>query len=189
MSRGIAAIVLAAGRGKRFGGGKLATPLGGRPLLQHAVAAALASPAERVIVVGRPGTSLPMSVRLSLIELPSSALSETLRTGLAAAGSAEAALIFLGDMPLVPHDMAAALIAALGDGMAAFPEFEGKPGHPVLLARRGFSLADELEGDEGLGRALRGRADVVRLATEDEGVVIDVDTPEALSRLERRTNH
>lgn len=186
---GLAAIVLAAGRGTRFGGEKLSALLAGRPLLDHAVAAALASGAERVIVVGRPGTTLSEHPRVSLVELSSAALSESLRAGLAAASRAEAALIYLGDMPLVPHDIAPRLIAALGDGLAALPEFDGRPGHPVLLARRGFSLADGLTGDEGLGRALRGRQDVVRLAVSDEGVVLDVDTLEALSRLEAGTNH
>lgn len=189
MTGGPVAIVLAAGHGSRFGGGKLAAMLAGRSLLDHAVAAALASPAERVIVVGRPGTVLPREPRLSLIELPSAALSELLRAGLAAAGEAGAALVFLGDMPLVPHDMAARLIAGLGQNLAALPEFDGKPGHPVLIARRGFALADDLTGDQGLGRALRGREDVVRLAVEDEGVVLDVDTPEALARLEFGANH
>lgn len=188
MSRRLVAIVLAAGCGSRFGGGKLSAMLGGKPLLDHAVAAALASPAERVIVVGRPGSTLAEDPRLSLVELESAALSDSLRAGLAAAGGAEAALIFLGDMPRVPHDMAARLIAALGEGLAALPEFDGKPGHPVLLARRGFVLADALTGDEGLGRALRGRTDVVRLAVADEGVVLDVDTRETLAKLEQRTN-
>lgn len=186
---GLVAIVLAAGHGTRFGGGKLSAVLGGWPLLQHAVAAALASPAERVIVVGRPGTTLPMDLRLSLVELSSTALSDSLRAGLRAASEAEAALIFLGDMPLVPHGMAAQLIAALDGALAAVPEFAGKPGHPVLFSRRGFVLAEGLTGDEGLGRALRNREDVVRLPVEDEGVVLDVDTPAALAALERRTNH
>lgn len=188
MSRGLVAIVLAAGRGSRFGGGKLSAMLGGKPLLDHAVAAALASPAARVIVVGRPGTALGGDPRLLLVELPSAALSDSLRAGLAAAGGAEAALIFLGDMPLVPHGMAARLIAVLGEDLAVVPEFGGKPGHPVILARRGFVLADALTGDEGLGRALRGRDGVRRLAVDDEGVVLDVDTPAALARLEQRTN-
>ncbi|MGN6357373.1 MAG: nucleotidyltransferase family protein [Novosphingobium sp.] len=188
MTPGPVAIVLAAGHGSRFGGGKVSAMLDGRPLLDHAVAAALASPAERVIVVARPGTALAEDPRIALIELPSAALSDSLRAGLAAANGAEAALIFLGDMPLVPHGMAARLMTALGRSLAAVPEFDGKPGHPVLLARRGFALADVLTGDEGLGQALRGRADVVRVPVEEEGVVLDVDTREALAELERRTN-
>lgn len=187
MTGAVAAIVLAAGHGTRFGGGKLSAPLRGQPLLHHAIAAALASPAERVIVVGRPGTVLPADPRLSPVELASAALSDSLRAGLAAVGEAEAALIFLGDMPLVPHVMAARLLTVLGEGLAALPEFGGKPGHPVVLARRGFFLAAALTGDEGLGRVLRGRADVVRLAVADEGVVLDIDTPEALARLEAGT--
>jgi len=45
------AIVLAAGAGSRFGGGKLVAPLAGRPLVAHAVTAAVASGIERVVVV------------------------------------------------------------------------------------------------------------------------------------------
>lgn len=186
---GLVAIVLAAGRGTRFGGGKLSALLAGRPLLDHAVAAALAAPARRVIVVARPGTALAEGPRLSRVELPSAGLSDSLRAGLAAAGDADAALIFLGDMPLVPHGLAARLAAALGDAIAALPEVAGRPGHPVLLARRGFALAEGLAGDEGLGRVLRGRDDVVRLPVADEGAVLDIDTPEALARLEAGTNH
>ena len=189
MNGKLVAIVLAAGRGERFGGGKLTALFRGRPLLHHALAAALAAPVERVVVVGRPQTGLPEDPRLSLVELASAALSDSLRAGLAAAGDADAALIFLGDMPQVPHGLAARLVAALGDGLAALPQYHGKPGHPVLLARRAFALAWALTGDEGLGRALRGRDDVLRLPVDDEGAVLDVDTPEALAELERRTNH
>lgn len=182
----LAAIVLAAGRGERFGGGKLAAPLTGRPLLDHAVAIALASPAEQIVVVGRPGTRVADDPRVSLVELPSAALSDSLRVGLAAVGDAEGALIFLGDMPLVPADMAERLVAAIGDAPAALPVWQGKPGHPVLLARCAFALADGLTGDEGLGRALRGLADVVRLPVAEEGVVLDIDRAEDLAAIEAR---
>jgi molybdenum cofactor cytidylyltransferase len=173
------AIVLAAGRGERFGGGKLAATLAGRPLLDHAMAGALASPAAEVIVVARPGTEVPADPRVHLVTLASAALSDSLRAGLAAAkgvkGEAAGALIFLGDMPLVPRDIGARLMAAIGEAPAALPEWRGKPGHPVLLARR-------------LGRALRGLAGVVRLQTEDEGVVLDVDRAEDLADIARRLN-
>lgn len=182
-----AAIVLAAGRGERFGGGKLAAPLAGRQLLGHAVAAALAAPVREVIVVGRPGLRLPAGdSRLRLVALDSAALSDSLRAGLAAAGEAAGAFIFLGDMPLVPPELAARLMDAIGDAPAALPDWNGRPGHPVLLARRAFALADGLTGDEGLGRALRGLPGVVRLAAGDEGAVLDVDRPEDLAAIARR---
>ncbi|MEO5587478.1 MAG: nucleotidyltransferase family protein [Novosphingobium sp.] len=180
------AIVLAAGRGERFGGGKLAAPLAGRPLLDHAVQTALASPAAQVIVVGRPGTQIFAEPLLRLIELHSAALSDSLRAGLAAAQGAAGAFIFLGDMPLVPPDVAARLVGAIGSAPAALPEWRGRPGHPVLLARRSFCLADGLAGDEGLGTVLRGLPGVVRLPVEEDGVVLDVDRVEDLAAIARR---
>lgn len=180
------AIVLAAGRGERFGGGKLAAELGGRPLLAHAVEAALASPAERVIVVGRPGVAVPPDPRIEAVELASAALSDSLRAGLAGARDAVGAFVFLGDMPLVPHGMAARLLAGIGPAPAALPVWRGKPGHPVLLARDAFALADGLAGDEGLGRALRSLPGVLRLAVEEEGVVLDVDRKDDLESIGRR---
>lgn len=182
------AIVLAAGAGERFGGGKLAAALAGRPLLDHAVQAALASPAAEVIVVGRPETPVPAGPKFRLVTLASVALSDSLRAGLAAAGDAKGAFIFLGDMPLVPADTAERLAAVIGEAPAAVPEWRGRPGHPVLLARSAFALVDGLSGDEGLGRLLRGLAGVVRISVGDEGVVLDVDRPEDLSAIAQRMN-
>lgn len=164
----------------------MASMLGGRSLLDHAIGAALASPAGQVIVVGRPGTRAVDDSRVRLVALESAALSDSLRAGLAAAGDAAGAFIFLGDMPLVPLDMAARLLAAIGEAPAALPQWQGKPGHPVLLARAAFSLADGLTGDEGLGRALRNLAGVVRLPVAEEGVVLDVDRAEDLAAMARR---
>jgi molybdenum cofactor cytidylyltransferase len=186
------AIVLAAGRGERFAkdnvGGKMAALLARRPVLDHAIAVALAAPVAEVIVVGRPGTTIPPEPRVRLVTLESAALSESLRAGLAAAGDAAGAFIFLGDMPLVPADVAARLAEVIAEAPAALPEWCGRPGHPVLLARDAFALADGLTGDEGLGRALRGLAGVVRVAIEDEGVVLDIDRPEDLATIARRMN-
>jgi len=181
-----AAIVLAAGRGERFGGNKLQALLNGRSLLEHAIGLALAAPVETVVVVTRPGTVLPDEPRLRAVELPSACLSESLRAGLAHTGDPDGAFIFLGDMPLIPQGTAEALAAAIGSAVAAFPMHGDVPGHPLLLARRGFALADELVGDEGIGRMLRARDDVVRLPTTDCGVIADVDTKSALAALQQR---
>ena len=47
----LAALVLAAGAGVRFGGNKLSAHFRGEPLIVHAVRAARAAPVERVVVV------------------------------------------------------------------------------------------------------------------------------------------
>lgn len=180
----LAALVLAAGKGERFGGGKLDAPFRGAPLLAHAVDAACAAPVERVLVVTRAGQAVPGNdPRLAVLTVDSPALSVSLKAGLAALAGADGVFVFLGDMPLVPHGIAARLADALEDNIAALPIWQGQPGHPVLLTRRGFALAEGLGGDRGLGTVLRGRADVLRLPCDHQGVVIDVDTPAALARL------
>ena len=180
-----AAIILAAGRGERFGGGKWSALLGGVPLIDHALAAACAAPVTRIVVVARDDVPvLRDDPRIAVIRMASAALSASLRAGLAAAGDMDGAFVFLADMPLVPHDMAAKLLAVQGDAIAALPTWQGQPGHPVLLSRRGFALAEGLTGDEGLGRMLRGRADALRLPVAEQGAVQDADTPEALAALD-----
>ncbi len=181
----LAALVLAAGKAERFGGGKLAALFQGQPVLAHALRIACAAPVDRVIVVGGDGVDLPNGAAQRL-PIASTSLSQSLKAGLAAAGDVDGVFVFLGDMPLVPPGMAAHVLAALGDGFAALPEYRGLPGHPVLLSRAACALAGDLTGDHGIGRLLRGRDDVVRLAVEDEGVVLDIDRPADLAALEAR---
>jgi len=63
-ARSAAAIILAAGEARRFGTQKLLAPLGGRPLVQHVIDVANASPlAEVVLVVGADADVLLTRVR------------------------------------------------------------------------------------------------------------------------------
>lgn len=184
----LVAIVLAAGAGSRFGGGKLSAPFHGEPLIRHAIRAARAAPVSRVVVVSAPGLDIgpwdepgpPVELR----EIAAAALSDSLRAGIAAVGDTEAAFIFLGDMPLIPHTAAARLAEALGGNFAALLRFEGRPGHPVLLSRIAFADIAGLQGDEGAGRLLRARKDVAFLDWPDETVLLDVDRTEDIKRLE-----
>lgn len=177
-----AAIVLACGRASRFGSNKLLALLHGEALITHALHAAQAAPVERIVLVARAGLPIPDDERL--VTVPGGdTLPASLRAGLAAAADCEAAFVFLGDMPLVPHGLASELAARIGDALAAVPEVDGQPGHPVLLTARAFALAAQLQGDEGLGKLLRGRGDVLRLPVSDMGAVLDVDTPAALAAI------
>lgn len=184
----LVAVVLAAGHATRFGGDKLGALLDGEPLLFHAVRAARAAPVDRVIVVARPGLDTgtwegaPM---VEVVRLASIALSESLKAGVAAASGADGAFIFLGDMPAVPRDEAARLAGLLGNAYAALPRHDGRPGHPVLLAARAFQDIARLTGDEGVGRLLRTRNDVVFDECPDPAVHFDVDLPEDLKKLGR----
>jgi molybdenum cofactor cytidylyltransferase len=185
----LAAIVLAAGSARRFGSDKLAALFRGEPLVHHAIRAARAAPVERVIVVcserlwidGWPG-SPPVEV----VRIVSEALSESLKAGVAAAGSVDGAFVFLGDMPLIPHTVAALLAARLDGHFAVVPRHSGANGHPVLLSNGTFARVSGLAGDEGAGRLLKQRNDVAFVDVDDEAILLDVDRTEDLTRLEAR---
>jgi len=181
-----AAVVLAAGSATRFGSDKLSAIYRGEPLLSHAIAAARAAPVERVLVVARPGLGIGEWMGAPPVEtvpIESQALSESLKAGIAAAAEVDGAFIFLGDMPLVPHDIASELASRIGDAYAAMPRQGGKPGHPVLLSARAFADIAGLTGDEGAGRLLRKRDDVVFDECTNSGIHRDVDRPEDLGDL------
>src|SRR5260370_11530864 len=98
----IAAIVLAAGRSTRMGAHKLLLPLGGRPLVSYAVAAACASHAAPVVVVlGHDAdavqATLPPRRQRSVVNGAfASGMASSLRTGIAALPpSATGALVLL----------------------------------------------------------------------------------------------
>ena len=183
------AIVLAAGAGRRFGGAKLSAPWRGGALIDGAVAAALAAPVRRVIVVTGADPAVGDWVRafadprLALVRAADHALgmSASLRAGLAATSSGVAgAYVFLGDMPLVPHDIAGRLAEALAAGaLAAAPAVGGRRGHPALFSAALFPQLASLEGDVGARGVLDALGPRLTLIeTTDQGVLADVDTPD-----------
>ena len=197
----VAAIVLAAGRGSRFGAGegesKVLALLEGRPLVRHAVERALASKASRVIVVtgnaaARVGAALAgVSVQLVLNEDWADGMASSLKAGIAAMpATTRGALVMLADMPLVAVatlDRLIADFAAAGEPDALLPRYCGEAGNPVLLGRSMFDAISTLSGDEGARKILRdGGRKVVQCDVDDPGIAIDVDTREALAALRNR---
>lgn len=188
------AVVLAAGSGSRFGGGKLTAPYMAGALLDGALAAALAAPARSVTVVtgadaervveaaraffarvGRPE-------RLRIVHAADHAegVGASLRMGILGLPSdAAGAFIFLGDMPRVPRQVLAPMAEAVAAGaLAAAPAFAGRRGNPVLLARALFPDVLRLSGDAGARAILDGLGDRLALTVSpDDGVLFDVDEP------------
>ena len=190
------AVLLAAGAGSRFGGGKLAARWGGGTLLDAALRSACAAPVAGVVVVtGAHREAVEAIVAgfrtgdppLATVHCPDHAggMAASLGCGLGALpADAAGAFIFLGDMPRIPVDVAGRLLDALTEGVrAAAPVFGGRLGHPVLISRDLFSSISRA-GDGGGGRILRGLGDALaRVPVDDGGVLADVDTPADLARL------
>lgn len=189
----VAAVILAAGRGTRFGDDpKLLAPLDGKPLVRHVGEAALASRARPVCaVLGHVGAQVRQALDgldIAFVDNPAYAqgLSTSLKAGFAAAtASADAAVVLLADMPLVRADLIDRLVARWAEAarkpLAIVPTFKGRRGNPVLLSGALGPEIAALAGDHGAGPLLRRCGDhVIELAVDDLAVLADIDTPEAL---------
>jgi molybdenum cofactor cytidylyltransferase len=189
----VGAMILAAGRSARMGTNKLLAPLDGVPIVRHVVSAALGSRARPVVIVtGNQHAEVAAAVAdldVRVVHNPDFAdgMSTSLRVGLAALGDVEGALICLGDMPRVTAAHLDALVAAFDpaqDAGIVVPTFHRKRGNPVLWARRYFAEMSMLSGDVGARALLERHGDAITfVAVDDAGVLIDVDTPEALASL------
>jgi molybdenum cofactor cytidylyltransferase len=191
--RGVAALVLAAGRSTRMGGpNKLLAELGGKPLVRIAAEAALASQARPVVVVtGHQRERVEAALEglpVRFVHNPDFAngLSTSLKAGInALPDDIGGAVVCLGDMPQVSGALIDRLAQALDPetgALIAVPTFEGKRGNPVLWSRRFFPELAALEGDVG-ARHLIGtyRDAVVEVPVTGQGAFFDIDTPEALA--------
>ena len=190
----IAAVVLAAGKSSRMGSNKLLADLNGKPLIRHSVEALKASSINAIIVVTG---NEPEPVRIALSELDvtlvhnpkfAEGLSTSLKCGLAALpAEMDAALVCLGDMPLVDAQTIDRLVAAFNVAehrTICVPTFEGKRGNPVLWGRQHFVALEDIEGDQGGRLLLDALSDeVVEVDVRSQGVLVDVDTPQALKEI------
>jgi molybdenum cofactor cytidylyltransferase len=198
-----AGLILAAGSGSRFGGGKMRARLDGRPLSAHVLDAARAAGLGRlVLVLGRDAAAVrdaisaadPAALAGLLVAVnpaPERGLATSLRLGLAAATAdptPAGILVLLGDQPRVRPDVIAALLdasfSARSDTLAVVPEYadDGAP-NPVLLLPAAWILAAELDEDRGLGALLAARPELeVRVPVA--GANPDVDTLADLADLE-----
>ena len=191
----VAAVVLAAGQSSRMAPRhKLLVEDGaGRTMIARVIDAVLASRARPVLVVtghraaevqaalaGRP-------VRFVAAAEYAAGLSASLRAGLSAVpADASAALIVLGDMPLVTAATIDRLIETFDpdEGRAIVaPSHDGRLGNPVLWDRRYFPAMMALTGDSGARALLRQHADAVAELASDATVLRDFDTPESLRDL------
>ncbi len=187
----VSALLLAAGSSSRMrGADKLLEPVAGAPLLRRAAEALLASRADEVVVVLRPGDEARRAalsgLGLRIVENPAAAegMGASIRAGMAAlAPEAEAALVALADMPEIGAKEIDSLLAAFdpeeGREIVRAASAAGEPGNPVLFGRRFFEALRGLEGDEGARAILAAHPESVRLLPL-RGVAArtDLDTPE-----------
>jgi molybdenum cofactor cytidylyltransferase len=177
----VAAILLAAGRASRFGGSKLTAPLGGQPVYAHAAAAISQLPLSARFAVVGPETRELAQYGFDCLPLePADApMSQSIAIGVTAAvtSGADAVLIALADMPLVPVRHFEALLAGF-DGQAIGTSIAGIAMPPAVFGGTMFAALCALEGDSGARRLLENLPGI-ELAP---ALGLDIDRPRDLDR-------
>ena len=190
--RGIACIVLAAGRSTRMGAAnKLVADINGKPMVRRVVEAALASQARPVLVVTGhmaadvSATLAGLDVTLAANPDYATGLASSLKAGIGALPpSCDGALIMLGDMPLIAPEHLDSLIAAFIPDAIVVPMHEGGQGNPVLWPSKFFPELLQLDGDAGAKRLIAAHAEGVReVDLGTDAIFADIDTPGALAAL------
>jgi len=194
----IGALLLAAGESRRMGGpNKLLAEIDGTPMVAHVARRLLASRARPIIaVLGNQADAVDAALGKLPVERVrnpefAGGLSTSLKRGIAALPpDLEGALICLGDMPLISGRHIDRLIAAFNplEGRAIIvPTRRGKRGNPVLWSKRFFPEMAELAGDVGAKHLIGEHAELVaEVEMDDDAILVDIDTPEALAALRER---
>jgi CTP:molybdopterin cytidylyltransferase MocA len=200
----IGAIVLAAGSSSRMSGSqKLLLEFDGKPMVRHAVEAASDGGCHQVVVVYSTGdVREAVEGAAELVHNPDAhtGMASSLKAGLhALRDEIEAAVVLLGDQPLVgPRTVAALLRAWRREGSRPAVavsnrrgEFsEAKPGRrassrwtpPVVLAREMWDELYALEGDAGARQILDGHPELLDMVPAP-GRPDDIDTPEDYAKI------
>lgn len=184
------AILLAAGAGTRFGGGKLLHPLeDGAAIAAHAARNLLEAGLE-VLAVVRPGdfplAELLESEGCSVTKCPDAAqgMGVSLAHGVRMSSDAGGWVVALADMPRIRPDTIARVVRTLMAGAAIVaPAYQGDRGHPVAFGRQFLGELQALSGDSGARAIVQRNQALVRvLDCDDPGILLDIDRRSDLDR-------
>ena len=178
-------IILAAGEGKRAGGGKLSRVIQGKPMLRCVVETAIQSGLDDVLLVTGYERNLGekiakhFGIKYCFNSDYPLGMSTSLKLGLSKVPSGiSAVVVLLGDMPYIQRETLEALInlhKTIGSKII-IPVYNGRKGHPVLISCIYKDEIYNISGDVGAREIIKRHADeVVYLETGDPGILQDID--------------
>lgn len=194
----IEVVVLAAGSASRMRGvSKLGQQIGERTVVGEVVENLILAGADSLTVVygdrwGLDDLGLPENIRV--LHNPNAKNGIGSSVALAVSNVPDGTtrlLVALGDMPQVKPDTVRLLIqeSAHGDANIWAPTYQGKRGHPVIFAKCWFDELANLNNDQGGAMLFRHeRAKLAFVAVDDPGILIDIDTPEDLTKIRADLN-
>jgi molybdenum cofactor cytidylyltransferase len=188
----MAAIMLAAGFSRRMGGeNKLLKPLGGQPLIAHALATvSKLGLGQLIVVLGEAADSIAPLLPASAVRIHNARAAEGMGASLAAGAavldpSLAGTFVVLADMPFVAasdYDKLSAAFVEAHCKAICIPLHDGRRGHPVLFPAHHFPALASCRGDTGARHLLSNPAIMIReVAGCSPGILADFDDPAAFA--------
>ncbi|MBQ8159435.1 MAG: NTP transferase domain-containing protein [Clostridia bacterium] len=185
----IGCIVLAAGKGERFGGRKLTRDLLGKPVLERTLEAVMAAPFSRRICVVREDATEEICRRNSMpsVRYAGGPLSESIRLGMEQMLEMDGCMFVNADQPLLSSISLKRMCDVFSESPDAILRlsFQGRPGSPVLFPKASFPALLRLQGETGGREVIRsGEYPIAFLEAEKASELLDVDTEELFRKAE-----
>jgi molybdenum cofactor cytidylyltransferase len=186
--KGIWAIVLAAGESTRMGTPKMILPYEGMTIIEKVLENILASDIEKVVAVlgSHKNEVLKVIERFPVLHCYNNNFKNGMLSSVKCGfeflpGNFHAAMVFLGDQPMVETSVINKMIdvySGSGKGILV-PVFENQRGHPLMADKKYRDEIINLDDPEGLKGLLRRHPDdLLEVATENPSVLKDIDTME-----------
>jgi molybdenum cofactor cytidylyltransferase len=182
------AIILAAGLSSRMGDFKiLLSWIDDKPILWHVVSKYVALNISPILIVtGRDAERVQETVvglPVECVHNPDYATGEILssvKTGLhAMPDDVDAAFINPADMPRIPQSIIQTMQATYQPQHIVAPRYQGQRGHPILLDKVFWQAMLDLPAEGAPRDVIKANRQYLRFVdTDDDGVIIDIDTPE-----------
>jgi molybdenum cofactor cytidylyltransferase len=190
----VAGVILASGSSRRFRkGNKLLAAVDGSPVVRRTTQAYLDGGLEPVIVVvgyeAHRVVAALVDLDIVVVQNPDfvAGQSRSLVRGVRAlAETRRAAVIGVGDQPMLSGDVVRTLVKAYRETAAPLvvPRYAGRRGNPALFARSLFPELELVEGDQGGRPVLAAHKDeIVWVDFADPLLGMDVDTVEDYATL------
>lgn len=186
----ISAVILSAGESSRMGRPKALLPIDGETFIEKIVGALRKTSVKRIIVIlGHNADEMKRRIEHLPVEIlinpdyklgQLSSLQVALRR-LEKEPDCDGVLVHLVDHPYLDAKLAETMMErfAAGEKLIVVPHYNGKRGHPVIFSRRLFGELLAAPMDQGAKAVVNAHsADTLEVGTENEGITLDIDTPE-----------
>ena len=194
----IVAVVLSAGESSRMGRPKALLPIDGQTFIERIVAAVKQAKVGKIIVIlGHNArelqskiSHLPVEIlintdyklgQLSSLQLAVRYLQPDL--------DCDGMLVHLVDHPYLAPALVEEMIRRFYETKKRIivPKFHGKRGHPVIFSNALFDEILSAPTEEGAKAVVNAhRAETLEIETEEDGIAVDIDTPELYQQHVRR---